>query len=231
MEILLSKIKNVSIVRLELPIKNFHYTDLRRLRAFLRTQMPDTPEIDNHLEDNQFRYVYPEIQYKIIDHKPTILAHSQGKDIVTNIFMKIDQVKLGERTVDITNRTVSIYEDKIGTSDQKLEYKFIHPWMALNQKNFKKLHSTPVKQWNQFLSRILRGNLMSLSRGFDYWIPDLDELEIEGSFDPRTKNMKGNQMEVFYGHFTVNFYIPEFMGIGKQVALGHGTVTKTSGTA
>jgi len=214
-------------VKFDFKSNDFSQNDINYIRAYLREKYPNRPEIDNHKDNNEFRYVYPELQFKIVNGNLSIIGHNSGIEILTDMVAgNLDEVNIQGDIKKVNNIQLQSFQEKFGLANKKIEYKFIQPWMALNEKNHKKLHRTPVSEWDEELCRILKGNFMSISRGFDYWIPDLDELEVEGSFDPDTTEFKGKEMDIFYGKFETNFYIPDYLGIGKQVARGYGTVKK-----
>ena len=72
----------------------------------------------------------------------------------------------------------------------------------------------------------IKNNLKTLSKAFQYWIPDLDNLNVDGWFHPLEVNFHNQPMLCFTGDFTTNFLIPEFLGLGKQSARGFGVVRK-----
>jgi hypothetical protein len=98
--------------------------------------------------------------------------------------------------------------------------------MALNQENHREYQSlNPIAQ-KQRLRIILKNNLKTLSKGFNYWIPDTEQIQVDGWFTPLEVNFHNQRMQCFKGNFTTNFLIPEYLGLGKQCSRGFGVVGK-----
>ena len=75
------------------------------------------------------------------------------------------------------------------------------------------------------LEKILVGNIISMSKGLGYTVPGPIEVNILKLREVNT-SLKGNPMLGFMGEFEVNFEIPDYLGIGKSVSRGFGTVKK-----
>ena len=100
--------------------------------------------------------------------------------------------------------------------------------MALKEENYRKYKTLNQIEQQNFLKHLLRENLKTLSKGFVYTIPDIEEIKVEGFFKPRSVNFKNIKMLCFTGEFMVNFYIPDYLGLGRQSARGFGVVTQSS---
>ena len=124
----------------------------------------------------------------------------------------------------IENRPVIVGYGKglqiLGEVFQKIGY------FELNQKNYQEFQQLGDDERRAKLNRILWGNLRALAHGFDYWIPDPEVVKINGHYRMKTGKFKGNTMLTFTGKFSTNFFIPDYFGLGKQVARGYGTVKK-----
>lgn len=217
---------SVKIIKLEFAKGLLNSPDIPRFRQFLAEKFPNYNHIHNHLENGKFRYVYPDIQFKIFDKKPMIIGFGDGIDILKNVFLKVDEMKILNKNIPVLEKSIKISEHKIGVSDKIIQYKFLTPWMALNQQNYQLYKNLSLRKRLKKLDRILWGNLKTVSHAFNYWIPDPDKISIEGDFKPNINKFKGNTMITFTGEFKTNFYLPDYLGIGKQVARGFGTVVK-----
>jgi len=204
----------------------FSAADIPRLRGFLAGYFPQYKEIHNHLANGGFRLVYPELQFKFIEGKPCIVGFASGFKIITEIFNHLGFIEISHRKIYLHEKSVQIKEEFIGESKEYLSYRFETPWMALNQKNYKTFIESNLYDREQKLNRILWGNLRALAHAFNYWIEDQDTLKVNGHFKMHKSNFKGNTMLTFKGEFITNFFIPDFLGLGKQVARGFGTVKK-----
>jgi hypothetical protein len=128
----------------------------------------------------------------------------------------------------IWEKSIQIREDDFGQTDSFFDYQFTSPWMALKEENYETFKTLDRIEKQQFLRHLLRENLKTVSKGFHYSIPDIESVKVEGYFKPRPMNFKNIRMVCFTGEFTTNFLLPDYLGIGKQVARGFGTVKRVS---
>jgi hypothetical protein len=95
--------------------------------------------------------------------------------------------------------------------------------MALNQENFKRyraLERTDEKQ--NLLNTLLRNNILSFFKGVGVWLEA--PVTATGIFTEHATQFKDQPMLAFSGEFSTNVVLPEFIGIGKAVSRGFGTV-------
>ncbi len=97
--------------------------------------------------------------------------------------------------------------------------------MAFNARNYEEFQNTEsVDHRTALLNRILKGNLLSMSKGLGYTISQ--PLDTKVSLRQSAVDYKKTGMTGFEGEFEVNFLIPEGLGIGKAVARGFGTLER-----
>ena len=75
-----------------------------------------------------------------------------------------------------------------------------------------------------FLKRMLIGNILSLSKGLKYTVEK--EIKVRLNVKEEVLHFKGNKMAGFIGEFYVNFEIPDYMALGKGISRGFGTIQK-----
>ena len=73
----------------------------------------------------------------MIDNTPTIIGINEGVEVLKEIYVGYDSLKLGEHEYRIFQREIIIKEQEFGISDKFHKYNFSTPWFALNQKNFR----------------------------------------------------------------------------------------------
>lgn len=200
--------------------------DTPKLRGSVASKFPGFSLLHHHIEKDKFLYQYPRIQYKVINGSPMIIGIEEGVDVLKKIYFDIAELKLNcsYKTNLHSEIELTVSEEKFGYSDDFIEYKFVTPWMALNQKNHNRfINNTKENNYN-LLKSILVGNVLSLSKSLGY--------KIEPRIYTKQKLIKGNvnfknkAMTAFYGSFSVNFHIPDYWGIGKSVSRGFGTVKR-----
>jgi len=99
------------------------------------------------------------------------------------------------------------------------------PLSSDNYIKFNKLKSPEEK--SKFLEAILTGNLLSFFKDMGIWLKkDKETILLKGKFKQTFTNFKGNKMLSFTGEFTCNCLLPDFIGIGRSVSRGFGTIIK-----
>ena len=205
---------------------NLEPRDIPKLRGFFVNQFPDDHIFHNHLPNSGYNYNAPQIQYRIIDKHPALLAINEGINIIKKVFLEVDKLDINGKTLVSNEREIALKEDDFGLTEDYFTYFFSSPWMALNQENYKDYNKMNTFQRNQKLKTILKNNLKTLSKAFNYWIPEVEKLNVDGWFKPLEVNFHNQPMQCFTGDFTTNFLIPDFLGLGKQSARGFGVVRK-----
>lgn len=194
------------------------------LRGFFAKHYGDNPIFHHHLEEGLI-YTYPKVQYKIIEGVPIVVGIGDGGITLLSICGEIDTLNLGGNVYKVNGLDVSRKSLKYGGIGNKIQYRFVTPWLGLNASNYRKFKEND--DWGErktLLNRILVGNLLSMSKGFDYVVEK--RLEAHSHFDIDTVEYKGIPHIGFTGEFVVNFLIPDLMGLGMGVSQGFGTVIR-----
>ena len=153
-----------------------------------------------------------------------IVGIGDGVDVLKKVFMGISDLDIEGKNISINEKSVRLDTVEFGQIEKPVDYHFVLPWMALNQVNHKTYLSLSWKEKRPFLENILGRNLKSLSKGFQYFIPDFENLQMQTNLKPVKRYFKNQRMLCFTGSFTTNFIIPDYLGVGKQTARGFGTV-------
>ena len=221
-----SKIVTVKIIKVQFPNNPMNRFDIPKFRGYLAKQYPKYSLIHNHLENGKLRYGYPLIQFKTIRKIPTIIGLLEGLDILKMVFMDVEEININGRHQKIWEKSIKMREEPFGQTEEYYSYRFLSHWMALKEENYETYKQLYSIEKQVFLKHLIRENLKTVSKGFQYHIPDIDSVKVEGYFKSRIMNFKNVKMLCFTGEFTVNFIIPDYLGIGKQVARGYGMVKK-----
>ena len=196
-----------------------------KLRGFFATRFTEYALLHQHIDVDKLLYKYPHIQYKILEGAAIVLGIEEGAEVLKEIYDKYDEITLGESVYTIVERGLTIKEDEFGISEEILSYEFITPWIALSQQNYQRYVESKREERRELLRRTLIGNILSASKGLDYVV--LDEIRLEiGRLRRRKCELKGTSFIGFLGKFMVNFAIPDYMGLGKSVSRGFGTVKR-----
>ncbi len=218
--------KRVPIIKVTFVTNQLTRCDIPRLRQYLARTFPKYELIHNHLQDGKYRYGYPLIQFKTVNSTPFIIGLGEGLPILKEVFTEVTELQLANRKQTVWEKSILLQEVEFGVTEEFYKYKFLSPWMALKEENFEKFKTLNTYDQQLFLKHLLRENLKTISKGCDYQIPEIEKVLVDGYFKPMVSHFKKIKMLCFTGDFTVNFAIPDLLGIGKQVARGYGTVKR-----
>ncbi len=151
---------------------NLRASQIHKFRGFVGNIFKDHDLIHNHdLKTGKPIYRYPLIQFKLIDKKPAIIAITdRAVSIFSEIFMKLDKIIIEGTVIPVFEKDLKVEEVKFGYSDEIFMYKFVSPWIGLNQKNFKKYNEAGREEKNEMLKRVMTGNVLSMAKHLDCWL-------------------------------------------------------------
>lgn len=213
----------ISLCELELEDIKLNVRDSEKLRGYIANKYENLDILHNHKGD-KFIYRYPKVQYKVIRNKPIIIGIEEGVNIITNIGMNEDTFQIGDNILSSYENKISIKKEEFGCAEDYIEYKFLTPWIALNQNNISKYKNSNFIEKEEILKKILIGNIISISKSLGYTVDR--QLKCWIDLKEKRANMKGISHIAFSGRFKVNFYIPSYLGIGKSVSKGFGTIKR-----
>lgn len=215
----------LQILILTLGDEKFFRRDIPKIRGFFASKFPEYLELHHHIEAKKYVYSYPLVQYKVINYKPTIIGIGEGAEILKQIYNKVNEMIIGDVTIPIHEKKIVVNEADFGLAEELKFYRFITPWLGLNQKNYNFYQNNPDPDVRfDLLNRVLIGNMISMSKSLGYTVPD--RIVVSADTRLRLAKLKGMEMSGFTGFFAANFLIPDFLGLGKSVSRGFGTVQK-----
>ncbi|ODM24788.1 DNA repair protein [Clostridium sp. Bc-iso-3] len=201
--------------------------DVPKIRGYLAGRFPQYLELHNHLGGDKFNYGYPVIQYKSIGGVPNIIAINEASKILIDIFYDVKEIDMKDKVMSILEKGYVLKTKELGTAEGMIEYKFLTPWLALNQENYERFANSGLDEKTDVLKKVLTGNILSMAKGLGYWVDKPIEVLIK--LNPVEVNYKDRKMIGFKGGFMTNFIIPDHLGLGKSVARGFGTVARVGG--
>lgn len=217
------KIKRITLI---IKIDDVSTINPNKIRGFFATKFTEHFLLHHHIDVDRYLYKYPLIQYKVLNHTPTIIGINEGVRVIKNIFSKFDFLSVNGEKIPIIEKEIRFEECEFGISDKSHTYHFLTSWLALNKKNLETYNHIKGEQKVQFLDRILIGNLISISKSLNYTVSH--KIEVYHNLRQLKKliRYKNSYLLGFKGIFHVNFNIPNFLGIGKGVSKGYGTIYK-----
>ena len=214
---------NIDICKLELQNIDLKPRDSEKIRGYLGNKYIENDILHNHTQDN-FIDRNPMVQYNIIDKTAMIIGIGKASNLVANIGIIEDKILIDDKLINIYEKSILRLNQNYGCKDDYIEYKFITPWIALNQNNISKYKNSNNVDKEEILKKILVGNIISMSKGLDYTVKEKIHCWI--NLKEKEVIIKGIKHIGFVGEFKVNFDIPDYLGLGKSVSKGFGTIKK-----
>ena len=119
-------------------------------------------------------------------------------------------------------------KERIGDTAESRMYRFVSPWFALNQDNYRIYQASNPSERVELLNRILIGNLLSFAKGMGMTVES--RLTVSTDLHSARTGFKNEHIVVFYGTFSVNYELPSCAGIGKSISRGFGTLQPLRGS-
>ncbi|MDZ7296316.1 MAG: CRISPR-associated endonuclease Cas6, partial [candidate division KSB1 bacterium] len=168
----------------------------------------------------------PRVQFKVLDSMALLIGVAEGSALLSRLWLEVDQTTIGTDELPVLEASIRKRHDLLGNTQEAIDYRFVTPWLALNQENarrFWRLHKTIQRV--SLLERILVGNCLSLAKSFGYTVREVLRADCS-LLEEAPCRLKGVQMLGFTGEFRINFLIPNYFGLGKSVSRGFGTVER-----
>lgn len=203
-------------------------SQIHKFRGFIGNLFRDYDMLHNHDPiTGKLIYRYPLIQFKLINGIPAIIAVTdKAVELFSLLFLKLNEVVIEDLKIPVFEKDLYIEDVTIRYANETFMYEFMSPWLALNQKNFRRYTESESKSEKaNILRQTLIGNILSMSKGLGYTVPAPVEASIIEMKEVPAR-LKGTPMLGFLGTFSVNFEIPDYWGIGKSVSRGIGTVIR-----
>ena len=155
-----------------------------------------------------------------------MVAVGDGVSLLESIRDRITTLRVFSQVYRVTGWDMHDCLTSFGVSEHEVIYGFISPWLGLNEANYQRyVRLGSYDKRKVLLETILVGNLISMSKGFQYSVPDRIYARIV-SIDEVETRLKGIPFLGFMGAFSANFQMPDYWGIGKSISRGFGTIRK-----
>lgn len=206
------------------------FSQLPLLRsAILKAMQHDANVLfHNHIDEDKLRYAYPLIQYKRINKKAAILCMNDGVNVIGEFLSKISatiELDGTSFTLNIENvnpkiTTIQVWEDGI--------FKYnLRRWLPFNSENYEKFCN--IESYIEriaFIEKILTANILSFFKGAGVTLERNIECKILNLSEPQLLRFKKTKLMSFDVYFSSNVTLPDYIGIGRHVSVGFGTVVQ-----
>lgn len=180
----------------------------------------------NH-DENGVVYKYPRIQYKRLHQKATIVCINEGVEVIHELFTSDNFFyQIGGRKEQMRIQSIDVYETSLDYCDEMKGYR-LRNWLPLNSENYK-VYQLLERLADKviFLEEKLIGNLLSFFTSIGFRANDPVKLNITDILDQRLARYKNVKLMAFDVEFQCNLTLPSYIGLGKSVSVGFGTLTR-----
>ncbi|WP_440949935.1 CRISPR-associated endonuclease Cas6 [Methanosphaerula subterraneus] len=169
---------------------------------------------------------YPVVQYRVVDGVPTVIGINEGAAVLADLG---ETIVAGGATYPVQGRDASVREEAFGIAEEMLSYEFVTPWIALNQEQARTFYTLKGKDRRDgFVQKILVKQIGSLARAVGYTIPG--PVTVASNLHFQKSRLDGAGVILFTGTFSVNFVIPDLLGLGRSVPAGFGGMRRRAVT-
>lgn len=181
----------------------------------------------NHLNDREFLYGYPVIQYKVLGKNPLIVCIDYGTEEIHHFFNKPNlDIKIGDKPMKLVVKDLRLNNINLQVWESSFKFR-IQNWLGLNQENHQKYILIKDDLGKiEFLENILKANIISFAKGVKWDIDKQINLRIDEITSEKRMPYKKTKLNGFNLEFRTNVFLPDYMGLGKGVSLGFGTVIR-----
>lgn len=213
---------HISFPEIRLAVRDAH-----KLRGYFgRVFEQHSSLLHNHLEDGRTRYAYPLVQYKVLEGSPRLIGLGEGAQALLDLFLQIQEIEVGEQRFSVRNKRVEASSFEPALSPLWQTYRFETLWMALNQENYRLYGQYPPAQRLDQLEGIACRNIQAFYKACGVFLPPEQRIRVRLEVMPRSTRFKNQPMTAFSGQLHTNALLPDYIGLGKSVARGFGTLRR-----
>lgn len=194
-----------------------------QVKGVFMNQFPDeeiVPMLDGRYREH---FLYPRVQVKILNEQIYIIGLHEGVEPVLSLVKNLDILDFGNITFQVIDVDLEEQADRFKPLDRLVRYRFITPWVALNQTTGSRYRFLNNAERVSYLNRLLGQNIVFLAREMGIDIEDkiYTKLALTSLFP---KPVDENNWGAFYGEFRTNFILPNYIGVGNGITRGYGTI-------
>ena len=195
------------------------------LRGHFASVFTEEEMLHHHRRDGSLIYAYPRVQFKVIDRTAHLVGLAEAGELVERLWREVESARLGQEELPVLEATLLRRRELLGECTEPVEYRFVNPWLGLNQENHSRYQRARTDAERQaLLERVLIGNCLAVAKAFGHRVEGRVTADAR-RLRPRTCRFKEQPMVGFEGLFRMNFRLPNGIGIGKSVSRGFGTVS------
>jgi hypothetical protein len=178
------------------------------------------PMLDGTYRDH---FLYPRVQVKILNEQIYVVGIGEGVDAIRSMAEKLDILDFGNITFQVHDVDVEEHTDRFHPVPKLIRYRFVTPWVALNQTTGSRYRFLNNVDRVNFLNRLLGQNIVFMAREMGMELEEniFTKVTLTSLFP---KPVDENNWGAFEGEFRANFVLPNYIGIGNGITRGYGTI-------
>lgn len=175
-------------------------------------------------DNGKSQFAYPRLQFKIVDRMASFIGINEGSEWLQGHWDMMVESEPGFDQLEVLDENIETRTEEIGSTEDAVEYRFLTPWLALNEKNYRDYIDTRRRNTRRTdLSRILVSNCLGMFQCLDVQRDHF--VEAKTSALKSVKSSIGRKPTIgFLGTFTINVHLPDYIGIGRAASSGFGTL-------
>ena len=217
------KYKEIPTINIRLftdkPVRKTPY----QVKGILMKQFPNeeiVPMLDGTYRE---KFLYPRVQVKILNEQIYFIGIGEGVEPIKDLLKNLKSLDFGNITFEISDTEIEKSSNRFHPSSKHVRYRFITPWVALNQATGKKYRYLKNKDKVNYLNKLLGQNIVFISRELGIELEENIFTKINlSTLLPKT--LEENNWAAFDGEFETNFILPNYIGIGNGITRGYGTL-------
>jgi len=201
------------------PVRKTSY----QVKGVLMREFPDDPIVPFINGSYRNDFLYPRVQVKILNEQIYFIGVKEGVESIESMVEKLDIMNFGNITFKVESVDTEVCDDGLGSTDKTIQYKFLTPWIALNQINLKRYKALTDKDRLILLRRLLSQNIAFVGKEVGLTLEK--RIFVDLSLESLQANlMDEGKMGSFDGKFRTNFILPNFIGLGNGITKGYGVL-------
>ncbi len=194
-----------------------------QVKGVMMNQFPNeeiVPMLDGSYRQ---KFLYPRVQVKILNEQIYIVGINEGVDSIKAIAKKMDFLDFGNITFQVLDNEIEEHKNRFQPVSKLIRYRFVTPWVALNQTTGYRYRNLNNADRVNFLNRLLGQNIVFMAREMGMELKENIFTKVTlSSLFPR--QVDENNWGAFDGEFRTNFVLPNYLGIGNGITRGYGTL-------
>lgn len=180
----------------------------------------------NHSGKDTLRYAYPLIQYKCIDGKAAMLGIKEGvSDVEKFLACNPDIMRIGQRRDRMLIHKINRGDTALKLTSEWNLYE-LHNYLPLSQENYMQYRNAEsLAERCTLLEQCLVGNILSFAKGVGVHFDEQIKVVLQNAENIKLYEFKKVKMMAFDIVFNANVSLPQYIGLGRKVSFGFGTLT------